>query len=722
MSVDLTKKDNKVEVRNPDVKDVPIITNEDCELSSFIYITCSKLLSLAGHEYDRSFIIDNLNRESLNRLMNIYLAVLEKKEKEKFDKLKSDKGFDPSDILDSLEYDLKNEFGNYSFILDILKTSYERENEGLNYVEQQINRLYFKEFFDGLGLNHGARILFFLALVDRELKWIFPNKKNHRYNAGIFSCFCNFNIKAEVDYAQKLNIRLIELGLFSEPWTIQEHIYSFFTGENKEVKLSKIDSNEYCDFYDYTKVVAENKTVIGLITDLTATYSNKTLGSFQIISGSSDYRLRNFLNYIFNDTEMSLYEIQGNYEHIPESEMEFLVYANSIMIQAKYPVLYIGQKLMNRVLETSDQESFFYGYLKNLKIPVIMHMDNVSSEKIELLENQRGISVIYNAQIDFAEAAKNLDNISKYFSRGIPVHLISTVVDVCTENEIPPEKWQELTEIAEGMAHLSRNEVREILENKYPVKISNVRSNPCYMMDALNTTVPVDDITEAIENFVSFKKEHRNSDLGMRIQLHGITGGGKSAFAEEVSKKVKKKLEIVKASDILDCYVGETEKRIKEVFEKAANDDAILLLDEADTFISERKANGPDWERSKVNEFLVQMERFSGILFCSTNLPDSLDKATDRRFHFKVGFNPLTKEGVEKLCNSYFSEYNLSESQIMKIYNSGDVTPGDFGVLYGKLCFVSKQKKNADYICDEMCSIVSGKKRSWENKHIGFGA
>ena len=48
----------------------------------------------------------------------------------------------------------------------------------------------------------------------------------------------------------------------------------------------------------------------------------------------------------------------------------------------------------------------------------------------------------------------------------------------------------------------------------------------------------------------------------------------------------------------------------------------------------------------KVNEFLIQMECYPGILFCNTNLPDSLDKATDRRFHFKIGFNPATKKGV----------------------------------------------------------------------------
>ena len=93
----------------------------------------------------------------------------------------------------------------------------------------------------------------------------------------------------------------------------------------------------------------------------------------------------------------------------------------------------------------------------------------------------------------------------------------------------------------------------------------------------------------------------------------------------------------------------------------------------------------------------------------------------DRRFNFKVGFKALTKEGVSLLCKSYFSSFELDENQVSKIYNSGEVTPGDFATLNGKLRFLAPEKRNSVYITEELCKIVRDKKRSYESNKIGFG-
>lgn len=202
--------------------------------------------------------------------------------------------------------------------------------------------------------------------------------------------------------------------------------------------------------------------------------------------------------------------------------------------------------------------------------------------------------------------------------------------------------------------------------------------------------------------------------------LEGPSGTGKTAFVEQLAKELNKPLEIIRASDILGCYVGDTEKNIKTAFENATKEKAILLIDEADSFLHSRGDSINRHNNTKVNEFLIQMERFPGILFCNTNLPDSLDKATDRRFHFKIGFNPVTKKGVSLLCESYFSQYKITQNQINQIYNSGDVTPGDFGALNGRIRFLDSSKINAKYITQELCKIVRDKERSWENKKVGF--
>ena len=101
--------------------------------------------------------------------------------------------------------------------------------------------------------------------------------------------------------------------------------------------------------------------------------------------------------------------------------------------------------------------------------------------------------------------------------------------------------------------------------------------------------------------------------------------------------------------------------------------------------------------------------------------PNSLDSATDRRFHMKIGFKPLDKDGISLLCKSYFEKFEFTNQQINEIYNSGDVTPGDFGSLYGRIRFTDPEDVNPDFICSELIKLVKGKTRSWENNNpIGF--
>ena len=73
------------------------------------------------------------------------------------------------------------------------------------------------------------------------------------------------------------------------------------------------------------------------------------------------------------------------------------------------------------------------------------------------------------------------------------------------------------------------------------------------------------------------------------------------------------------------------------------------------------------------------------------------------------------------MTQKYFADYNLDKSQIQEIYDSGEVTPGDFGALNGKLRFVKKEKLNAQFITDELCKIVRNKKTNRLNHKIGFG-
>ena len=124
------------------------------------------------------------------------------------------------------------------------------------------------------------------------------------------------------------------------------------------------------------------------------------------------------------------------------------------------------------------------------------------------------------------------------------------------------------------------------------------------------------------------------------------------------------------------------------------------------------------WERSIVNEFLTQMEEFSGILICTTNLRQIMDPAMQRRFHILTEFKPLCRDGIKTLLGSYFKSYNFEEHAIDLLSSYNTVTPGDFGVLSGKLRFMTPTSITSKRIIDELCSIQEEKESS--NHRIGF--
>jgi SpoVK/Ycf46/Vps4 family AAA+-type ATPase len=124
--------------------------------------------------------------------------------------------------------------------------------------------------------------------------------------------------------------------------------------------------------------------------------------------------------------------------------------------------------------------------------------------------------------------------------------------------------------------------------------------------------------------------------------FYGAPGTGKTALAEHIAKAVGRPLIIKQASDLMSKYVGETEQNMAAMFKEAEAEKAVLLLDEADSFLQDRRGAQRTYEVTEVNEMLQGMERFNGVFVCTTNLLDRLDQAALRRFTFKIKFKPLT--------------------------------------------------------------------------------
>ena len=104
--------------------------------------------------------------------------------------------------------------------------------------------------------------------------------------------------------------------------------------------------------------------------------------------------------------------------------------------------------------------------------------------------------------------------------------------------------------------------------------------------------------------------------------FYGPAGTGKSELARYIVDEIKMPVSVKRASDILSAWLGESEKNIAEMFSEAREQYALLVLDEADSFLADRRDAQRSWEVSQVNEFLTQIEAFEGIFVCTTNLMD----------------------------------------------------------------------------------------------------
>ena len=163
--------------------------------------------------------------------------------------------------------------------------------------------------------------------------------------------------------------------------------------------------------------------------------------------------------------------------------------------------------------------------------------------------------------------------------------------------------------------------------------------------------------------------------------FYGPPGTGKTALAEHIAHELQRPLMIRQASDIMSKYVGETEQNMAKMFDEAQNENAVLLLDEADSFLRSRRMAERNYEVSEVNEMLQGMERYSGVFICTTNLFQELDEAALRRFTFKVQFKPLTAPQRERMFVAEALGGDaalLSEEQAARLARLDALTPGDF--------------------------------------------
>jgi SpoVK/Ycf46/Vps4 family AAA+-type ATPase len=164
------------------------------------------------------------------------------------------------------------------------------------------------------------------------------------------------------------------------------------------------------------------------------------------------------------------------------------------------------------------------------------------------------------------------------------------------------------------------------------------------------------------------------SNLAFSLCLSGPPGTGKSAFARYLARRLGLEILQKRASDLLAPYVGQSERNIADAFEAAREAQAMLIFDEADSLLFDRREAVRSWEVSQVNEMLTWMEQHPLPFCCTTNMMERFDSASLRRFTFHILFTYLDAKALARAYAVFFQMADVPPHGLVFL----NMTPGDF--------------------------------------------
>ena len=227
-----------------------------------------------------------------------------------------------------------------------------------------------------------------------------------------------------------------------------------------------------------------------------------------------------------------------------------------------------------------------------------------------------------------------------------------------------------------------------------------------FHLDLMHTDIPLVQLMKQIQ-----KGDRRDFSLC----LHGPPGTGKSAFVRHLADTLKMPVLLKRASDLLNAYVGDTEKRIAAAFQEAQDKEAFLVFDEADSLLSDRRYAQRNWEVSQVNEMLTWMENHPLPFACTTNLMDRVDQASLRRFTFKCHCDYLTTDQL-LLAFKQFFKVTVQPEELAALTG---LTPGDFALVSKKAEILGCAADSTQIV--DLLSQELAQKQYKQAKTIGFG-
>lgn len=208
---------------------------------------------------------------------------------------------------------------------------------------------------------------------------------------------------------------------------------------------------------------------------------------------------------------------------------------------------------------------------------------------------------------------------------------------------------------------------------------------------------------------------HRKLKPGYRALFYGPPGTGKTLTANLLGKYTQREVFKIDLSMVVSKYIGETEKNLASLFDRAQNKDWILFFDEADSVFGKR-TNVRDahdkYANQEVSYLLQRIENYQGLAILASNFKSNIDEAFTRRFQAIIHFPiPKPEERLVLWQKAFPAKVQLEEKiDLFQISKQFELSGSNIMNIVQYCCLVALDKGTGQISLE---NLLSGIKREF---------